>query len=143
VAERVRRTWVVGIATCDDVVLLQKQVNTYRNALSDSWDALPADQKGTTGPHGSIALTALGERCSLFEEESCLLGIFAGAQMDRGRALITELDGWRDWLSSAGAPSLPAPVVVPHASASVFETAVDAIPMVLALLAVLFMGSRK
>jgi hypothetical protein len=115
-------------------------VNTYRSALSDSWDQLPADQKGATGPHGSIALTALGEKCSLFENESCYLGILAGSQMDRGRALISELDTWRDWLSSVNAPSLPAPVVVPHAQASVFEAAADAIPMaVVALIAFLLL----
>jgi hypothetical protein len=140
----VRRRWQVGIATCDDVRALQKQVNAYRSALGDSWDALPATMKGTTGPHGSIAFSSLGERCSLFEEESCTLGLFAGGQMDRGRALIGELDAWRDWLASVKAPDLPAPAVTPKSDVSLFETALSGGTMLLvALAAFALMGRGK
>jgi len=142
VSERVRRRWVVGLVSCDDVRALQKQVNTYRSALGDSWDGLPADKKGTSGPHGSIAFSALGERCSLFEEESCTLGILAGSQMDRGRALITELDTWRDWLASVKAPDLPAPVVTPKSDVSVFESLASSGTMLLALAGLYLMSKR-
>jgi hypothetical protein len=123
----------VGLVSCDDVQDLQKQVNTYRTRLGDSIDALTspgvwnkATSKweprplGNVGPHGATAWRDLGDRASHFEEESCILGIAAGSQFDRGRALITELDGWRDYLASIEAPELPAPVVVPHADVSIF-----------------------
>lgn len=124
---RVHRTWVVGVVTCADVVALQSKVNTYRTAIEDALDALPADAKGNTGPHGMPAWMGLRERCNLFEEETCTLGLFAGGQHDRGAALISELDGWRDWIAATneivkqkgGTPApLPDPVAVPKSDVS-------------------------
>jgi hypothetical protein len=134
-AERVVRRWVVGIVSCDDVRALQKQINAYRSSLGDSLDALSADMKGTVGPRGTLAWKELGERCSQFEEESCTLGLFAGSQYDRGAALIKELDGWRDWLASVKAPSLPEPVPVPHSDVSLFGAAFNASTLLIALAA--------
>lgn len=134
---RVRRRWVVGIVSCDDIKALQLRINQYRSALGTSFEQLPADQKGTTGPHGELAWKALTDRCAQYENEECYLGLFAGSQFDRGRALVTELDGWRDWLASIKAPSLPEPVPVPHAQASLFGATAN-MGVLLAVLAGLY-----
>lgn len=121
----------VGLVSCDDVRALQKRINSYRSALGTSIDLLKSPgvwnaatkkwesrELGGVGPRSTPAWTALGERCSQYEEESCTLGLFAGSQFDRGRALVTELDGWRDFLASVSAPSLPDPVPTPASDVS-------------------------
>jgi hypothetical protein len=144
-SSRTRRSWNVGIVSCDDVTQIQARVNAYRTQLEDSIDQLPADRKlGGVGAHSTQAWMALRERCNLFEEESCTLGLFAGSQYDRGRGLIEELDGWRDYLATpaVSAPNLPDPVSVPKSDVSLFSAAGDTMTNVL-LLAIGFFVVRE
>lgn len=129
------------MVSCDDVRALQKQVNAYHAALDDSiaqmhspgiynaqtgtWEARDL---GGTGERSSIVWRDLLDRCSQYEEESCTIGLFAGSQFDRGRALIVELDGWRDWLAGQRAATnpqtqstwtVPAPVAVPQSDVGI------------------------
>jgi hypothetical protein len=150
VAERVRRRWTVGILTCEDVQDLQKRINAYRVGLEDSIDALPADRKlSGVGPRSQQAWTALRDRCNTYEDETCWAGalgpLFVGSQFDRGKALVTELDGWRDYLASLAVPAvtstLPAPIPTPKSDVSLFG-AVENVGLLLAGIAVLYLLKR-
>jgi hypothetical protein len=125
-ARRYRRRWyvhgsAVGLVSCDDVKAMQTSIATYRAELQASMAGLIA--KGWSMPYHNEAKSSqtwadLVGACVGFEGESCLVGLFAGTQYDRGRQLITELDAWRDWLAAQKAPSgatadVPEPVPVP------------------------------
>lgn len=134
----------MGYVSCDDVRAMQKQINSYRSDLGTSIDLLKSPglfnkdsgkweshELGNLGPRSVLAWRDLGDRCSQFEEESCYVGVFAGTQYDRGRKLLTELDGWRDYLSSISAPSLPDPVEVPKSDVSILSAAGGVMPLLL------------
>jgi hypothetical protein len=129
---RTQRHWhrraLVGIVSCDDVKSMQTQTHDYRASLQASIDAAAAAGKPLAAdntPRSVQQWADLVGRTVLFENETCLVGIFAGSQFDRGRGLIGELDGWRDFLASSRgglgpAPGLPAPVPVPASDVSLF-----------------------
>jgi hypothetical protein len=117
------------VISCDDVHALQKRINGYRTDLATSIDLLNSPglysketdkyeprPLGNLGPRSAVAWRDVMDRCNQFEEEACVVGLFASKQFDRGRDLVTELDGWRDYLATIQAPSLPTPVEVPHSS---------------------------
>jgi hypothetical protein len=110
----------VGLVSCDDVRAMQTRIKQYRDGLQASAGKLPSDKAlDYHGGERSVQAWAdLVERCVRFEAESCHVGLFAGSQYDRGRELVTELDAWRDHLSSVDAPDLPAPVPVPKSDVS-------------------------
>ena len=125
-ARRYRRRWyvhgsAVGLVSCDDVRAMQKGIADQRDELQTAMAGLIG--KGWTMPYHNEARSSqtwadLVGQCSGFEQESCYIGLFAGTQYDRGRQLVTDLDGWRDWLAAQKAPSgevadVPAPVPIP------------------------------
>lgn len=104
-----------------DVKDLQTKVHDYRTSLQASVDkaagtgaALPL-----TGPYNVGDWGNLVGRCVQFESEgqsdlNPLNYLLAGSAYDRGRALIGELDSWRDELARKSAPNVPAPLPVPN-----------------------------
>jgi hypothetical protein len=119
----------VGLVSCDDVHALQAQVTAYRGQLvtvsatlqTNGW-MFPGDDPA----HSAQAWVQLGNACDAYADESCTLSLFAGSQFDRGRALITQLDAWRDFYAQQKAPrgapvAIPAPVVAPKSDVGVFD----------------------
>lgn len=127
-AQRTFRHWhpiaTVGLVGPNDIKTLQARVHDYRNAIQASIDLaaaqgrvlLPLDQS----QYSVQAWSDTTGRSVAFETESTaawnpLAYLYAGTAWDRGRDLIEELDRWRDHLDALKAPSVPAPVPVPHA----------------------------
>jgi hypothetical protein len=122
VARTVRR-WrkrSIGLVSSGEVRDLQDKIRNYQADLQHSVDAAATAGHGLDyhpGPRSIVTWGDLAGRVESYVDESPST-LFAGAQYDRGRALLTEQDGWRDYLASprggAGpAPDVPAPVAVP------------------------------
>jgi hypothetical protein len=122
-----RRHWNVGIVSSDDVRELQSKIRSYQSDLQHSIDAAAQEGKPLDyhpGPRSIVAWGDLSGRVETYVDESPST-LFAGSQYDCGRGLITEQDGWRDYLASqrggiGPAPDVPSPVPVPAADVSVF-----------------------
>jgi hypothetical protein len=122
-----RRRWNVGIVSSDDVRELQQKIRDYEADLQHSIDT--AAQQGKPldyhpGPRSIVAWGDLAGRVETYVNESPST-LFAGSQYDRGRGILTEQDGWRDYLASqrgglGPAPDVPSPVPVPSSDVSVF-----------------------
>lgn len=116
-----RRRWNVGLVGPSDVRDLQRKVRPYFDALEQAitklQPPLPLDQSTFSGQ----AWVQTSERTAAFLNEEMtsdlnpLAYILAGSAYERGRQVIDNLDGWRDYLSSRKAPNVPDPVPVPHA----------------------------
>ena len=111
----------MGIATSDDVRSLQLRISDYFAQLQ----AIIADAvaKGWVMPYHNEPRSAqtwadLAGRVDEYTHESPAW-VFTGEQYDRGRALVTELDGWRDWLAAQKVPNVPAPLPVPQSELSI------------------------
>jgi hypothetical protein len=124
---RTTRRWTtVGLVGPSDVRDLQKRLHDYRAALQASIDALAQQGAPLPADNSAYSIQAWGdlvERCERYESEpesdwSPLAYLYAGGAYDRGRALIAELDRWRDELARRRAPRVPAPVPVPRSELS-------------------------
>jgi hypothetical protein len=106
----------------NDVKTLQTKVHDYRAALQTSVDALATTGRPLAADNTRWSIQSWGDlvgRASSYEDESTsainpMAYLYAGAQYDRGRDLIVELDAWRDELASLNAPNVPAAVPVPN-----------------------------
>lgn len=123
--QRTRRRWravgVDGITTSDDIVALQLSVKDYQSQLQ----AVIADAiaKGWEMPYHNEPRSAqtwadLASRVDEYVHEEPAW-VFTGGQYDRGRAFVSELDGWRDWLAAQKVPNVPAPLPVPATEVSI------------------------
>lgn len=135
-----RRRWStranVGYASTEEVAALQTKVHDYAAQLQAVIDAQAAAGKGLDihgGPHSIQAWGDLAGRVAAFVSQPPA-HFFTGGQWELGRGLVTELDGWRDYLASVGAPNVPDPVPVPQAQTSLLEAGGTGIGLGLALL---------
>ncbi len=118
------RTWkkVVGMVGPDDIRDLQTKVTSYHGQILVALDNLrrAGTNLPTSGKFTDAAWDELTKREEAFNAESSselnpLAYLYAGSAYDRGRAILTELDAWRDELDSLKAPGVPPPVEVPGA----------------------------
>lgn len=134
---RTRRVWshVIGLVGPNDVKDLQQKVQTYHEqllvALTDlttAWGSGPQATGAplpTTGKFTQATWDAMTAREEAFlavsvNELNPLAWVDAANAYEQGRALIGELDAWRDELASLKAPNVPAPIDIPASKTSLF-----------------------
>jgi len=141
---RYRRRWkrrTVGIVTQDDVRALQIKVSDYFAELqaviadaANKGDFLPDHNE----PRSVQTWADLAGRVDEYTHESPAF-VFTGGQYDRGRDLVGELDGWRDYLASkregqGPMPNVPPPLPIPHSDVSIFGGMGGILALVVAVL---------
>lgn len=154
------RRWaaIVGMVTPQQLKALQSKVQTYHESLlvaltnlQTAWQAGPQPQGAplpTTGKFTQATWDDMTQREEAFlavssNELNPLAWLDASSAYDQGRALITEMDAWRDELETLKAPGVPTtPLPVPASETSFLGDVGTGLMLVLAILAFREFGHR-
>jgi hypothetical protein len=132
-----------------DVQALQEQVKAYHEQLlialtnlTTAWASGPQATGAplpTTGKFTQATWDALTAREEAFlaisvNELNPLAWVDAANAYEQGRALVGELDAWRDELETLGASGVPSPIPIPASHTSLFGDISTGLMLVLGIL---------
>lgn len=150
---RTRREWhprTVGFSTPNDVRDLQTKVQAYHEQLLIALTNLrQGGQELPAGAFSQDAWDAMTKREEAFlavsvNELNPLAWVDASTAFAQGRALVTELDTWRDELASLKAPGVPAdPMPVPGSQTSFFGDIGTGLMLLVGLMLLHEFGGRR
>jgi hypothetical protein len=133
----------------NDVKDLQTQVQTYHEQLlvaltnlNTAWAQGPQKTGAplpTSGKFTQASWDAMTAREEAFlavsvNELNPLAWVDAANAYEQGRALVSELDAWRDELETLGASGVPSPIPIPASKTSLFGDVTTGLMLVLGIL---------